>query len=155
MSFPGFEIPQAQRYFAIECNHQAWDCLESSDRTAEKGTWAIHTAHASYFHWVHAGTTVNRLRAACLLANVYAAAGQGENARRAAEEALALWETCGAETQDWDMAFAKDALARAILASGDRTAAAALRREAAACGAAIADVEDKRAFDNWFARWEA
>ncbi len=153
MAAPGFDLPQAHRYFAIECNNQAWDWLESTDRSAEKIAWAIHTAHASCFHWSQIGKPVNNLRGACLLANVYAAAGLGDNAARAANEALELCAACGAETQDWDWAFARDALARAVLASGDRIEAEVLRREAAACGEAIADVEDKRFFESWFARW--
>lgn len=155
MPAPNFDRAQAHRYFAIECNNQAWDWLESGERTAGKFVWAIHTAHASYFHWSHIGKPVNNLRAACLLANVYAAAGQGSSAKLAAEEALKLCETCGDEAQDWDWAFARDALARAVSACGDRTEAEVLRREAAVCGEAIADIEDKRPFESWFARWEA
>ncbi len=152
MPAPHFDVAAAHRYFAIECNNQVWDWLESGKRSAEKTAWAIHTAHASYFHWSQIGTPVNELRAACLLANVYAAAGRGDHSLRVAEEALKLCETCGAETQDWDWAFARDALARAALANGDRVKAEALRREAAVCGEAIADHEDRRAFENWFAR---
>ncbi len=150
---PGFDLAQAHRYFAIESNNQTWDWLESDDRSAEKIAWAIHAAHASYFHWSQIGKPVHQLRAACLLANVYAAAGQGENAKRAGEEALQLCEACGVETQDWDWAFARDALARAVLAGGDRIQAESLRCEAAACGSAIADADDKRFFESWFVRW--
>lgn len=153
MPVPGFDVSQAHRYFAVECNNQTWDWLEKGERTADKIDAAIHSAHAAYFHWSQIGTPLNRLRAACLLANVYAVAGQGANALRAAQEALRHCDACGAETQDWDWAFARDALARAALASGDRTEAEVLRREAAVCGAAIADLEDKRFFESWFTRW--
>ncbi len=155
MPVPSFDIPQAHRYFAIECNNQTWDWLESGERSPGKTEWAIHAAHASFFHWAQIGVPLNQLRAACLLANVYAAAGLGENARRAARQSLQWCDSCGAETQDWDWAFARDALARAALASGDRVEAEALRREATACGAAIADGEDRRFFESWHARWDA
>lgn len=154
MAAPAFDVAQAHRYFAVECNNRAWDWLESDDRTVDGGARAMSTAQASYFHWSQVGQPVNILRAACLLANVYAAAGQGDNAARASEEALKLCDTCGDAVLDWDRAFVRDALARAALLRGDQSRAAALRTEAATCGAAIADAQSREMFQNWFARWD-
>ncbi len=152
MPAPSFDVAVAHRYFAIECNNQAWDWLETGDRTPEKTDAAIHTAVASLFHWSQVGTPLNVLRARYLLANVYAMAGQSENACRAVtccEELLAA----GAE--DWDRAFVLDARSRATHAAGDHATAEKQREAAQQSGAAIADAECRQAFVNWFSQWSS
>src|SRR5829696_569161 len=89
MSAP-FDEQVAQRWFAVECNNRAWDLLERSDRTAEEADEMVHLAHASCWHWQHAGTEINRLRAMCLLANVYSQVGRAQEALRYAVECLNL-----------------------------------------------------------------
>lgn len=70
-----FDIPRAQRWFAVECNNLAWDLLDKPDRTADETERMLHAAHASVHHWLAVGNELNRLRGMVLLANVYAGAG--------------------------------------------------------------------------------
>lgn len=153
MPVPNFDIAQSHRYFAVECNNQAWDWLGADDRSSDGTDKAIHIAEASYYHWSQVGTPLNRLRAAYLLANVYAAAGQPENARRALDRCETILANDGHGAEDWDRAFILDAKARATLAAGDEESAEALRRSAGQCGSAIADPECREAFENWFVQW--
>lgn len=152
MPTPNFDVAQAHRYFAIECNNAAWDWLESDQRTADQIANAIHTAEASCFHWNAVGQLVNRLRAAYLLANVYAVAKQPENADRACRHCDALLQTNDAGITDWDRAFVIDAWARTKLAAGDATAAESLRKSAHECGSLIADADCREAFEKWHQR---
>lgn len=151
MPTPSFDVAQAHRYFAIECNNAAWDWLESDKRTADDIADAIHTAETSYFHWNAVGQLVNRLRAAYLLANVYAVAQQPENAERACQLGDALLLTNDAAIADWDRAFVMDAWSRTKKAAGDITAAETLHKAAHECGTQIADADCRDAFEKWHA----
>jgi hypothetical protein len=150
---PNFDIAQAHRYFAIECNNAAWEWLECSDRSPETTETAIHAAEASFYHWSQVGTAVNVLRAAYLLANVYAAAKQSANATRCLRRCQAMLAIDGNGAEDWDRAFVQDAEARAALAGGDMKASEWHRQAAQQAGGVIADAECRQAFEAWFARW--
>src|SRR6478752_5870503 len=84
------------------------------------GTWRmIECAHASAYHWAVAPECKpeNRARSAWLLARVYTVAGRGEPALHHARRCLELCEQEGLD--DWDLAFAYEALARASATAGD------------------------------------
>ena len=86
MSTPPFDLAQAHRWFAIECNNEAWDLVEKADRAPPETQRMISAAHAAALHWGAVGNALNRLRAENLLAAVYSAAG--EAAPAAASPAL-------------------------------------------------------------------
>lgn len=152
MPAPSFDVAQTHRYFAIECNNAAWDWLESDKRTVDDIADAIHTAEAAYFHWDAVGQLVNRLRAAYLLANVYAVAQQPENATRACQLCDALLVANDATITDWDRAFVIDAWARTKRVAGDVHAAESLRKAAYESGRKIVDAGCREAFEKWHAR---
>ncbi|MFT5470285.1 MAG: hypothetical protein ACI8UO_005412 [Verrucomicrobiales bacterium] len=147
---PPIDVEKAHKWFAIECNNQAWDLLESTERTSKENERLIHTAHASCFHWLNAGKAIHHARAESLVANAHSAAGSGESALRHAKRCLELIEAKPEGVADWDLAFALDGLARASAAAGDETAAAENRKKAREAGDAIADAEDRKFFDAWF-----
>lgn len=149
MNAPSFEIRDAHRWFAVECNNRTWDLLEKSDRTADEDAELVHAAHASGYHWQQVGTTVHRGRALYMIANAHAAVGQGDAGKAFGAACLQLMEAEPDAFADWDVAFAHDALARAIAAAGEEEAARAAKDEAAAIGARIADADDKSVFDGW------
>jgi len=96
------------------------------------------------------GTVANHGRGEFAVASVYAAAGLGEAALRHARRYLELIEANPNALEDWDRAFAYDALARAYAAAGDAAAAREARKQAQAAGNAIAEKEDREVFLNWF-----
>ena len=149
---PPIDVEKAHKWFAIECNNQAWDLLESTERTCEDDERLIHTAHASCFHWLNAGKEIHHARAESLVANAHAAIGSGESALRHAKRCLELTEAKPEGVADWDLAFALDAMARASAAAGDEAGAAENRKKAREAGDAIADPEDKKFFDASFER---
>jgi hypothetical protein len=61
--------------------------VEQSYRSEADAERMIHTAHASCFHWLHAGSALNQQRAQCLLAKVYVRLGYSEAALRMRRDA--------------------------------------------------------------------
>lgn len=114
-----FDLPRAQRWFAIECNNAAWDLLDKPHRSANETERMLHTAHASVHHWLAAGNELNRLRGMVLLANVYAGAGLPEGAVRHAVRALALSEAASDKQSAFDRATVLAAASRAYLVAGE------------------------------------
>ena len=106
--------------------------------------------HRSCYHWMQVGTVANHARGEFLVASVYAAAGLGEAALRHARRCLELIKANSDQMEDWDYAFAYDALARAYAAAGEMDAARKAKGQAQGAGDAIADAEDRKIFLSWF-----
>ena len=115
-----FDLPRAQRWFAVEFNNLAWDLLEKPGRSAEETERMIHAAHASVHHWLAAGDLLSHLRGIVLLANVYAGAGLSECALRYASRALALSDQAGETQTTFDRATALACAARAHFVAENR-----------------------------------
>lgn len=88
MTENSFDVPRAQRWFAVEFNNRAWDLVEQAERTDAETEEMIHAAHAALVHWQAAGTALNSLRAYCLLATAYIAAQRIDSAARYAKICL-------------------------------------------------------------------
>ncbi len=145
-----FEVEKAHRWFGIDLNNSAMDALDAGLITPESCEPYIHAVHASCYHWMQVGTAANHARGEFAVASVYAAAGLGEAALRHAQRCLELVEAHPEAIEDWDRAFAFDALARAYAAGGDLNAASEARSRARVAGDAIADEEDRNVFLSWF-----
>lgn len=85
-----FDLLKANRWFAIECNNQAWDLVEAKERSDDQLEKMLHIAHTARYHWQHAGTEINWLRAEVLLSTAYSVAKRPENALIYAESASVL-----------------------------------------------------------------
>src|SRR5687767_5369582 len=120
MAEPPFDVQRAHRWFAVECNNLGWDLVESPGRPRkpEQTDRMIHAAHAACFHWLHAGTPLNHLRALCLLVTAYAAAGRAGEAVRHAEACLALVGQLTEPPTDFDLATAHGCAANAFALAG-------------------------------------
>lgn len=118
-----FDLLQANRWFAIECNNQAWDLVEAKQRTDDQLEKMLHLAHASRYHWQHAGTELNWLRAEVLLSTAYSVAGRSENAIVYAESARGLINQVK-EMTPFDQASISGAHAFALAVSGEMAEAA-------------------------------
>ncbi len=135
------------RQLGIDLFNHAWTLLGLPGRTREQDDELVHAAHASRHHWAHADGTgpENLARGEWQLARVYAVLGRAEPALHHARRCLELCEEHG--LGDWDLAFAHEALARALALAGEDVTAAEQRRLARAAGDAIADPEDREHFD--------
>ncbi|HEY3543506.1 MAG TPA: hypothetical protein VGK79_13290 [Gaiellaceae bacterium] len=131
------------RALGVELFNRTWSLLEKNDRTADEDAELIHCAHASAHHWLQIGTAANRARSEWQCARVHAVLGQSEQALYHARRCLRLVEEHPDEMDDWDLAAAYEALARAHLAAGESGEAAGYAALARDATAAIADEEDR------------
>ncbi|MEM9418636.1 MAG: hypothetical protein AAGA25_06200 [Planctomycetota bacterium] len=127
------DIQQWDRWFAVECNNNAWDAADAVDPSDEDAVEAmVRCAFASAYHWARAGDTVNLLRADQLLAWVHAVARRLPAAERYAASAQAYLDQGVEGIGDWDRIF--QALVQAMIS------AIAGKEESAHAAIAQADV---------------
>jgi hypothetical protein len=118
---------ELHRYFGVELNNETWDLLEEIDETSPVGDQErlLYGAYAACLHWLEAGNEANHARGEHLIARVALRIGRVEvglqHARRCLELVLAYPE----QMSDWDEPFAREALARALAATGHPAAARA------------------------------
>jgi hypothetical protein len=115
---PPFDVAQAHRWFAVECNNAAWELVEAARRSPEEIERMLHLAHAAQVHWSAIGAPINQLRADQLLGFAYAVAGQSSRAIHFAERAVFLSEGNVEGQTPFDRASACAALSRAQRADG-------------------------------------
>jgi len=137
--------PEDERALAVELFNHAWTLMQRDDRSPAEDDELLHCAHASRHHWGRVGGPEHRARGEWQCSRVYVVLGRGEPAVHHARRCLDLCEEHGLD--DWDLAYAYEALARAHRLAGDDAEAArnsALAREA---GDAIHDPEDREHFE--------
>ena len=143
-----FDDPKIQKYFGIELNQRTWSLLGKEDRTEEEDQVMIHAAHASYYHWRPVATPENFTRAEWLISRVYAVVNRPEAALYHSRRALqiCLEHSIG----DFDLAYANEAMARALACNGEVEQAREYYTKAKELGNAINDAEAKQYFESDF-----
>jgi ATP/maltotriose-dependent transcriptional regulator MalT len=149
MADAAFDIDVAHRWFAAEFNNRAWDLVESRDRSAAESERMIHLAHAACVHWLEVGRPINHVRAQCLLATVYALAGDGRAAVRHAERCLALAGEIPNELTPFDRASAYGCAANAHVCHGEMDRAREYHRQAVQF-AAVLDADESKIFNELY-----
>ena len=135
--------PETHRALAAGLFNRSWDLLEIEDRTARQDAELIDTAHASAWHWRQVGNAANEARGHWMLARVYSVLGHGAEAVFHARRANEVLDHGGDGIEDWDRPAAAEAMARALLATGDLEGAAEWKAKAAALLEAVTDEEDR------------
>ena len=135
------ELAKWKRWFAVECNNEAWGLAEAPDLDARRSERMLDAAHAAAYFWSDVGDDLNAARADMLLGHAHARAGDGELALRYAERSYDYFAR--RETADWEIAFANAVLAGAAAAAGRGDLHASRYEEARRLGEAIADAEDR------------
>ncbi len=130
-----------RRQLAVDLFNHVWTLLERSDRAPLEDDEMLHAAHASRYHWGEVGEPVNLARGEWQCSRVYAVLGRAEPALWHANRCLALCEEHG--IADWDIAFAHEAVARALSVAGDRDGARAEVARARELATEIAENEDR------------
>jgi hypothetical protein len=135
--------PAEHRRLGVELYNKTWTLMRKSDRTREDDDEMLHCAHASAYHWLHVGTQAHRARSEWQCSRVYTVLGLGKPALRHARRCLELVEGASGEMEDWDLAAAHEALARAYATVGDGDGARRHLELGRAALAQIADDEDR------------
>lgn len=135
---------EEQRRLAADLFNLVWVLLETPDRTAEQDERMLHAAHASRFHWGEIGEPVNLARGDWQVSRVYAVLGRAEPALHHAQRCLDTCRSNGIE--DFDLAFAYEALARASAIAGRSDDAATYAGLARRAGERIGEGEEREIF---------
>lgn len=112
------DLRKWHRWFAVECNNNAWDVAEACTGSPDDLEAMVRCAFASAWHWQQVGEPVNLLRADHLLAWVHAVADRADNAKRYTRSAQAQLEEGIPGVQDWDRLFHQLVVARTHLTLG-------------------------------------
>jgi uncharacterized protein YndB with AHSA1/START domain len=132
------------RATGIEANNATWELLERDELSPDEVDDLLGRAYASTYHWRRAARRgpENLARGSWLLARVHAVVGHGELALYHADRCAVV--VSGAGLEDFDLAYAHEARARALACLGRLDEAQAERETAAAVP--IADDEDRKIF---------
>lgn len=130
-----------QRQLGVDLFNEVWRLME----TREDDERMLHAAHASAYHWSEAPECEpkNRARSEWQLSRVYTLLGRGEPALHHARRCLEICEEHPENIEDWDLAFAYEALARAHRVAGMNEEAAGYKQKAQELGEEISDPEDR------------
>jgi hypothetical protein len=136
---------ETERQVAVDLFNRVWTLLEKPDRTPAEVDELIHAAHASRYHWIAAGTTINACRGEWQCSRVYAVLRRAEPALWHARRALELCGQAAAEgsAEDFDLPFCMEALARAHAVAGNAEESRHWLERARKAAAEVADGDDR------------
>ena len=138
-----FDVAKADRGFAAQFFNDTWGFLDKAGRSEEETEAMIQCCHASFHHWnrVADATPTNRSVGYWQLSRVYVVAGMAAEAERYALRCLEAARAPGVD--QWAIASAHEAVARAAALRGDRATRDAHLAEARTVAAAVTDKEDR------------
>ncbi|RAL22341.1 hypothetical protein DL240_10860 [Lujinxingia litoralis] len=137
------DMEQVHRRLSGELFNAAWDLILKEERSPQEDEAMYLRAVASLYHWSEREEFgAKEHSVGCWqISRVAALLGWAEEARRWAERALALAEALRGDDAAFFVGFGYEALARALLVSGDRRGAERAREEARARAASLASEE--------------
>lgn len=121
--------------------NRVWALLDNRERTAEEDRELVHAAHASRWHWGHAGGPDEWAIGEWQCSRVYAVLGRGEPAVFHAKACIEIVETN--RLSGFVYASAWEALARAQAVAGDLDAAVTARAMALRAMGTLSDPEER------------
>jgi hypothetical protein len=138
------EEKQLQRKFAVDLFNYVWVLLEKPNRSKEENDAMLHAAHASRYHWEQVGTPANLARGEWQVSRVYSILNRSEPALYHARRCL---EICKENRiGDFDLAYAYEAIARALVVAGKQSESLRFLASASAAGERIAEQDDRELF---------
>jgi hypothetical protein len=141
---------RAQRVFAPSLNAVTWALLQAPDRTDADNEKMLYAAFASAFHYYEVGNPEHHQRAEWLISRVYCVLGNAGEAVRHAKRCLELTEQHDPHLDDYDIAFAYEAMARANALAGNADVAKQFHARAAQGAKVIEDPGHRKVFDDEF-----
>jgi hypothetical protein len=133
------------RQLGVDLYNSSWALMDKSDRTPEEDDELVHHVHASTYHWLQAPECEpkNRARGEWLCSRAYSVLRRAEPALHHARRCLEICEQHADNVEDWDLAFAYEALARASRVAGNEDDARRYEQHGRELTDRIADPEDK------------
>jgi hypothetical protein len=138
-------VSSQERQLGVDLYNSSWALMELADRTPEQDDELVHHVHASMYHWLQAPECEpkHRARGEWLCSRAYAVLGRAEPALHHARRCVEICERHADNIEDWDLAFAYEALARANRVAGNEEEARRFERRGRELADEIADPEDK------------
>ena len=130
------------RKIGADLFNYTWSLLDQKERSEEENDEMVHAAHASRYHWGHAGTALQVSIGEWQISRVYATLGRAEPALYHAQRCLAI--TRRRRLGRFYLAYAYEGLARAAAVAKQSRARNRYLREARRVGATIRDRDDRR-----------
>jgi len=140
------EAPSKEEHkrFAVSLFNLTWSLLDKTDRTRQEEDKMIHAAHASRYHWGEIGTPIEFERGEWQISRVYSTLGRSEPALFHAKRCL---DICKENSiGDFDIAFAYEAMARALSIAGEKAKCKKNLQLATQAAEKIKKQEDKNYF---------
>jgi len=138
------DLKKIHRKFAVDFFNQTWDLIEKENRDQSEIDRMINSAHASRYHWAFVGEAVNFARGEWQISRVYAVIRRTEPCLYHANRCLKI--TLENDLEDFDLAFAYEAMARAYDLANDEVAMAKYLTMAKDAGAQIQKKGDRDYF---------
>jgi len=135
---------QWHRKMAAELFNSTWDLIAKKNRTKDEDDRMIHMAYASRYHWSVVGGPKEAAIGEWQISHVYALLRRPEPALYHAQRSLEICEDGGID--DFPLAYAYEALARAFAIAGKARLRDACLKLAKGAGAKIADKEERFQF---------
>lgn len=132
------------RRFAVDCFNGTWALLLKRNRTKDEDLEMVHRAHASRYHWGLVGDAQTRAIGEWQVSHVYAVLRRAEPALYHARESLRVCREHRIE--DFPLAYAYEALARASAVGGKRKDTHRFLRLALQAGMRIKEADDRKLF---------
>lgn len=126
---------------AKKCFNETWDYIDKVNRTKEDKLNMIHLSHASRYHWGLIGEAIHFERGEWLISKVYYTLGMKEQALYHAQACLEICEEN--QIEDFDIAFAYEAMANAYKLFNDQDKVSLFREKAFECLPNISEEEDR------------
>jgi hypothetical protein len=138
-------VSSEERHLGVELYNSSWPLMEKPDRMPEEDDALVHHVHASMYHWLQAPECEpkNRARGEWLCSRAYSVLGRAEPALHHARRCREICDQHADNIEDWDLAFAYEALARASRVAGDEEEAQRYEERGRELAEAISDPEDK------------
>lgn len=141
-----FSKQEMHLHFARQFNSRVWELLGAPERSSAQDMEMIHAAHASMYHWLLVGNTAHQQRGEWLIARVYTVLENPDGALRHARRCFELTTENPEEMEDFDVAYAHEAMARASALAGGKQTAREHREKARLAGENIQGKENRTLF---------
>ncbi len=135
-----------RRKLGAELFNYTWSLLDRKPRTTEENDEMLHAAHASRYHWGHAGGALQRSIGDWQISRVYASLRRPEPATHHGRRALQLAQRAG--LAPFYVAYGHEAIARANAVAGNRRGRDAHLRSARSMGEKIRSADDRRMLED-------
>ena len=132
------------KQMAIDLFNHTWSLMDKPERTQQEIDEMIHAAHASRYHWGIAGEALQRQRGEWQISRMYALLERSEPCLYHARRCLEI--TLENAIDDFDLAFAYEAMARACSLLEMDADTRQYRGLALTAAETIGDEEDRRYF---------